>query len=106
MINKSPKTLQYDIMVRFMKKEDLENLMKSYHDNQYGVGGVNRGLRLNIPVTSEELELLRAYTQDVDKSIRAIALKYNTSIGGIFGQVSRTAVRVIAQHPEVLQNAK
>lgn len=93
------KTLSLKVVERFMQGQDLENFVKQYQANRKSAGRENI---LNQPITEEDLYILKEYTTNMDRSIQDLADAVGIHMTSIYGRAMRVAVRVIAQHPEVL----
>ena len=86
------KTIQLDILRRFMSQSDINNLLKSYKGSQKTKGGSMRQYFLESTPTSTYLSELEAYLTDFDTPLSVTARTHARS----------AAVRLIYQHPEVI----
>ena len=95
------KTLQTDIVKRFMSDEEWREFKKEYWSNKHTQSSRDRSISLGAKITPTEKEALIAYTQDTDVSIKELKEMYKGE-GDFFYVVSKTAIRIIHQHPGVL----
>lgn len=55
------KTVQLDIMQRFMTAKELQSFTKAYRANSRHSGSRNRFVKFSTPITEENKEMLRLY---------------------------------------------
>lgn len=102
MANITTLSLSTKVIERFLHGEDLEKFLQTYNDHKKGFSGNKRGVMLQQPLTKEEFEILEYYIKDTDKPLKQFAEEKGLSMGSVFGRASRIALRVIAQHVEIL----
>lgn len=101
MDNTDPKTLQTEIVKRFMSDAEWDEFQKEYWSSKKGIGDVNRARYLANEISKEDLDLLKVYVTDTDISVRE--MKSTVTYKNIGYRVGRKALRVLHQHPELLQ---
>lgn len=99
--NGDTKTLQVDIVKRFMSDEEWYEFRKEYLQVRHSQQGSNRAVAMNMDINPDEKEILAVYTQDTDLSIRELNEKYPGM--NVAYRAGRTALKIIHQHPEILQ---
>ena len=95
------KTLQVQVVKRFMTDEEWTKFQKEYWSNRYAQQSRNRAQSLSLDITSEEIEVLKAYTQETDVSMKELKERFPGKNPGY--SAGRVAVKILHQHPEFLQ---
>lgn len=95
-----PQTFNIKVMQRMMSEEEMEAFVKKYQDHKKNLHG--RGEALSQSITNEDLYILREYCLNQDRPLADLAEELGGHMSTFFGRAQRIAVRVIAQHPEVL----
>lgn len=95
------KTLQVGIVKRFMTDAEWAEFQKEYWNNKQGSGTHDRAHTLSAEVTDEDMAQLKAYAVDTDTPLEDI--KDASEVKNVGYRVGRTALRIIHQHPELLQ---
>ena len=97
-----PTTLSRKIIERFLQGKELEDFFAQYNAKRNSIGG-SRANMLQQPITEEDLYILTQYTTNTDKTLKEVAESISSNISAVFGRAGRIALRVIAQHPEILK---
>lgn len=100
-VRKLPKTLQFNIIERFLQGTELENFWENYKKNTKTIGQ-NREAILSQVLLKEDLKLVKLYITDFTTPIQELAKREGITIAGFYSKVMRTSVKILAQHPEVL----
>ena len=98
--NNESKTLQVDIVKRFMSDEEWYAFRKEYWKNRHTQQGRTRTITLSRVVAPEEKEMLIAYTQDTE--VPYAELKRRFKGHDVAYQAGRAAIRIVHQNPEIL----
>lgn len=101
MVNGKTKTLQTEILSRFLSDEEYALLRGRYNQARKGWGGSKREDSLSVPVTQEEKALLKTYLEDTDISMRELAESVNLQPSQVRGQAVKTAFALLFQNHEV-----
>ena len=104
--SKFPKNLSATIIKRFLKGTDLEDFYKNYKAFKLKAGGFSREAILKQPITKEEIDFLKIYTQDFTTEIKQFAKDKGIPLGSFYNKVQRVSVRIIAQYPHILDEVK
>lgn len=93
-----PKTLQTQVMRRFIPDAEWNKLLRRYRANRKR-GTVKREETLSLPITAEDRALLRFYIEETDVSLKQKAEELGFTSGKLFGKVVRTALKLLYQNP-------
>ena len=97
------KNLSLKIIQRFMTEDELKEFMKKYQGNKSMAGGFNRKAYLEQPLSEDEVDLLRFYITDTDRSLKEYAEEKGLVRQDVYGKVMRSAIKLVYQHPELLE---
>ena len=103
-LGKLPRALNVKIISRFLKGKEFDALLASYQLNTKNKGFLNRATSLNIPISEDEISLIRSYVTETDKPIADIAKEANVKLGNLYSKIVRIALRLIAQNPSILDS--
>lgn len=95
------KTLQVEIVKRFMSDAEWHEFQKEYWNSRFTQQAHNRAGTLGREIDPEGLEMLKAYTQETDVTYKELKKRFQGR--DIAYQAGRTALKIIYQHPEVLK---
>ena len=98
----SGKTLQLDIIERFLTPEEFKTFLDTYQKNRKHLRESNRFAALEKPVTPEDLQFLKEYLSDTTVTTKQLAERNNIKLHQVDYRVSKTALRLIAQNKEKL----
>jgi hypothetical protein len=101
------KTLQFNILKRFMSEEEIKDLLSGYKANMKHGYYKNRGEILSSPIDPIEKKILRKYLFETDKAIREIAKEMEIkSEWGYISKAGRAAMKVLYQNRDKLNLEK
>lgn len=86
-----------------MTEDELKEFMKKYQGNKSMAGGFNRKAYLEQPLSEDEVDLLRFYITDTDRSLKEYAEEKGLVRQDVYGKVMRSAIKLVYQHPELLE---
>ena len=94
------KTLQLDIIKRFMSEEQFNEFTKQYQSSRLAWRTSSRGDYLAIPLTEDEKNILKIYLRDVDTPITALERELNLKQGHMNHIVQRAALKCLYQNKD------
>ena len=99
--NKESKTLQIEIVKRFMSDKEWAEFQKEYWSNRYTPQGRNRSKNLSIDVTTQEKEVLKVYLEETDASTAELRERF-PGLNPAY-TAGRAALKLMYQNPEILR---
>ena len=99
--NQEQKTLQVDVVKRFMSDEEWREFQKEYWKNRYTQHGWNRTQTLSMEITEEEKEALKAYLLETDTSTAELKKRFPKKNPSY--TAGRCALKFLYQNQELLQ---
>lgn len=100
----SPKTMQADIIRRFLTDSEYKQFMKVYSENRKSIGGYrgDRSISLSQALTQKETDALIAYVNTFDKPLSEIEAELGIDKNKFHSIVYRAAVKMVYQNKEAL----
>ncbi|MEK9208379.1 MAG: hypothetical protein AAB922_07875 [Patescibacteria group bacterium] len=94
---REPKTIQLEVLKRFMDDREINAFLKSYRDNRKR--GADRQTSFDQPVTTVEKKMLSAFITETDKSTQALAEQFGMgSPGKYWFTLAKAAIRILYQN--------
>lgn len=96
------KYINMNVVKKFLSEKEFEEFTEKYLANREHLGQNLREWSLKRPITADEMEIIRFYTQDTKRPMKEYCAEKKVKPGYVYGRVQKIALRIVAQHPEVL----
>ena len=92
------KTLQTEVLRRFMSEREMTAFLASYRNNLKNVREVNRKANLEKELSKEEKEMVETYLRETDTPIKELAKIFGLKEHTFHYRVSQLALRIVYQN--------
>lgn len=94
------KTLQKDVVARFMTPEQFKEFMETYQSNRLTFRNASRAEALSIKLTEEEKNTLKVYFRDTETAMSVLERELGYTQGMLYQKAARAAVKILFQNKE------
>lgn len=92
------KTLQLDIIKRFMNDEQFNEFVNAYKANRRSMRVANRAEILEKKIPADEMEVLRVYLRDTETPIAVLERELNLRPGMLVQRAGKIALKCLYQN--------
>lgn len=94
------KTIQLDIIKRFMTEEQFNEFISQYKDNRMSFRTADRAESLSVPLTDDEKKALKVYLRDVESPVSVLERDLGLPQGHLYQRAARAAVKYLYQNSD------